>query len=49
MEKIQSLQQVVLAKLDSCLQINEIRRHSHTTYKEKLKKKRKTQNGLKAY
>ena len=41
MEKIQSLQQVVLGKLDGCSQSNEVRTHSHTTYKEKLKKKRK--------
>ena len=41
MEKRQSLQQVVLGKLDGCSQSNEVRTHSHTTYKEKLKKKRK--------
>lgn len=49
MEKIQSLQQVVLGKLDGCSQSNEVRTHSHTTYKEKLKRKRKSQNGLKAF
>lgn len=47
MEKIQCLQQVVLGKLDGCSQSNEARTHSHTTYKEKLK--RKSQNGLKAF
>ena len=42
MEKIQSLQQAVLGK--SCSQINEDRTHSHTTYKEKLKKNKKKKN-----
>ena len=37
MEKKQSLQQVVLGKLDSYMSINEIRTLPHTIYKNKLK------------
>ena len=33
----QSLQQVVLEKLDSCMQIDEIRKHPHTMHKNKVK------------
>ena len=31
------IQQVVLEKLDSCMQINEVRTHPHTIHKNKLK------------
>jgi len=37
MEKRQSLQQVVLGKLDSPMQINEVRTHPHVIHKNKLK------------
>ena len=37
MEKRQSLQQVVLGKLDSYMSITEIRTPPHNTYKNKLK------------
>ena len=33
----ESLQQVVLGKLDSCMQINEVRTLPHTTHTNKLK------------
>ena len=36
-EKRQSLQQVVLGKLDSHMKINELRRLRYTTHKNKLK------------
>ena len=37
MGKWQSLQQVMLGKLDSCMYINEVRTHPHTIQKNKLK------------
>ena len=37
MEKRKSLQQMVLEKLDSHMQINDIRTHPHTIHKNKLK------------
>ena len=37
MGKRQSLQQVVLGKSDSHMQINEARTHPHTIHKNKLK------------
>ena len=37
MEKRQSLQHMALGKLDSYVQINEIRTVPHTVYKNKLK------------
>ena len=38
MEKRQSLQQVVLGKLDNHVQINEVRNLPHITHKNKLKR-----------
>ena len=37
MEKRQSLHQVVLGKLDSCMQVNEVRTRPHTIHNEKFK------------
>jgi len=37
MGKRESLQQVVLGKLDSCMYINETGTHTHTTHENKLK------------
>ena len=37
MEKRQSLQQVAWGKLDSHMEINEVRTHPHTIHKNKLK------------
>ena len=37
MGKRQSFQQALLGNLDSCMQINEMRTHSHTMHKNKLK------------
>ena len=37
MGKRQSVQQVLLGKLDSCMQINETRTHPHTMHENKLK------------
>ena len=37
MGKRKSLQPMVLAKLDSCIEINNTRTHPHTTQKNKLK------------
>ena len=37
MRKKQSLQQVVLGKLDSHTQINKVRTHPHTMHRNKLK------------
>ena len=37
MGKRQSVQQGVLGKLDSCIQINEVRTHPHTIHNNKLK------------
>ena len=36
MEKRQSLQQVVLVKIDNCMWINEVRTLPHTLHKNKL-------------
>lgn len=38
MKKRQSLQQMELGKLDSLMQINEVKTHPHTIHKNKLKK-----------
>ena len=40
--KRDSLKQVVLGKLDSCVHINEVTAHFHTTHKNKLKNDLKT-------
>ena len=37
MGKRKSIQQVLLGNLDSCMQINETRTHTHTMHKTKLK------------
>ena len=37
MGKRKSIQQELLGKLDSCMQINETRTHPHTMHKNKLK------------